>query len=328
MEKKKRKRSGGDENEENPENQEEGEGEIQYEDEKVTKEKGFFDEFIDSMKSGRASGRRKKKSEDEIRETHNLVEDFKVKMDIAMEDDRLANKQGKPALKKLMMITEVCNTLEKKNLQITFVENDILGTIKKWLEPLPDKSLPNIKIRENLLRVLLKFPPIETEDLRDSGIGKVIMFLSKHPLESAPNKKAAQQLIERWSRPIFGISEKFKDMDTVYDADFNNDNTVQDTGYRTNASFDLSAELEKNSNKRREVIPVKDNPTYHARIPDKIALDFKIRPKSKVSAENTVKKTKRTIEKNLNQKKAALVPGRGMIRRAIPISIEGRNMAH
>jgi transcription factor SPN1 len=38
------------------------------------------------------------------------------------------------------------------------------------------------------------------------------MFLYKHPLETKQNKKMAKFLIEKWSRPIFGISAKYQDL--------------------------------------------------------------------------------------------------------------------
>jgi transcription factor SPN1 len=53
---------------------------------------------------------------------------------------------------------------------------------------------------------------VQTEDLRESGIGRAIMLLSKHQHETLANKKSAKTLIELWSRPIFNLSSKYKDM--------------------------------------------------------------------------------------------------------------------
>jgi hypothetical protein len=39
--------------------------------------------------------------------------------------------------------------------------------------------------------------------LKNSGIGKMVMFLYKLPDETPANRKMAKQIVERWSRPIF-----------------------------------------------------------------------------------------------------------------------------
>ena len=39
--------------------------------------------------------------------------------------------------------------------------------------------------------------------LKNSGIGKMVMFLYKLPDETPSNRKMAKQIVERWSRPIF-----------------------------------------------------------------------------------------------------------------------------
>jgi transcription factor SPN1 len=41
-------------------------------------------------------------------------------------------------------------------LQDKFLERQAMNQIRMWLQPLPDNTLPNIKLREGLLRVLLK----------------------------------------------------------------------------------------------------------------------------------------------------------------------------
>jgi len=186
------------------ENQDElGTGE---EEEAKPKEPNFFDDFISSLKAGKG----KRKKDDIGIDQIETINDFKIKMDLAFEEDRAANQKGQPALSKLKMLGEVTEALDKKQLHTTYIENDLLPIIKKWLDPLPDRSLPNMKIRENLLRALMKFPPIDADELKDSGLGRVVMFLSKHPNETPQNKKVARMLIERWARPIFGIQEHFR----------------------------------------------------------------------------------------------------------------------
>ena len=51
--------------------------------------------------------------------------------------------------------------------------------LKNWLEPLPDWSLPNIKIRTSVLQLLLELPfdmgsnPECRRQLKESGLGRV-----------------------------------------------------------------------------------------------------------------------------------------------------------
>jgi transcription factor SPN1 len=50
------------------------------------------------------------------------------------------------------------------------------------------------------------------EQLKKSGLGKVIMFLSKSDEETTSNRKLAKELVDKWSRPIFNKSTRFEDM--------------------------------------------------------------------------------------------------------------------
>jgi hypothetical protein len=60
------------------------------------------------------------------------------------------------------------------------------GVLKAWLEPLPDGTLPNSKVRSTVLRLLGQLPvdcaqEDRKEQLKRSGLGRVIMFLYKVP---------------------------------------------------------------------------------------------------------------------------------------------------
>jgi hypothetical protein len=79
----------------------------------------------------------------------------------------------------------------------------ILSAVKMWLEPLPNKSLPAVNLRKTLLE-LLRNLPIETDHLRDSQVGRIVMFLARRPHESPDIQRLAKDLISRWSRPLIG----------------------------------------------------------------------------------------------------------------------------
>ncbi|CAN1233453.1 Protein IWS1 homolog 1, partial [Linum perenne] len=91
----------------------------------------------------------------------------------------------------------------RKQLQQEFIDHGVLTLLKNWLEPLPDGSLPNINIRAAMLRILTDLPlDLEQydrrEQLKKSGLGKVIMFLSKSDEETTSNRKLAKDLVDKW----------------------------------------------------------------------------------------------------------------------------------
>jgi transcription factor SPN1 len=142
------------------------------------------------------------------------VEAFLGKMDLAVDQDAEANQQGRPAIHKLVMLKEVEEVLENIHLHEDLLEAGLLNILKQWLEPLGDGSIPNVNVRTTLLRLLKKLPiNVEMfdrrEQLKKSGLGRMIMFYYKLPEESLTNKRTAQWLVEKWSRPIFELSTRY-----------------------------------------------------------------------------------------------------------------------
>ena len=79
----------------------------------------------------------------------------------------------------------------------------ILSAVRLWMEPLPNRSLPAPHLRKSLLELLRELP-IETDHLRESGIGRIVMFFGQRPKESPDIQRLARELVSRWSRPIIG----------------------------------------------------------------------------------------------------------------------------
>ncbi|CAB1347445.1 unnamed protein product [Coregonus sp. 'balchen'] len=152
-----------------------------------------FDVMLARKKAQSGKRRRNRDGGTFISDADDVVSAMITKMTEAAEEDRTLNAQKKPALKKLTLLpTE------------TFIDSGVMSAIKEWIGPLPDKSLPALKIREDLLKILQELPSVSQETLKHSGIGRAVMFLYKHPKESRPNKDLALKLIispKRWRGP-------------------------------------------------------------------------------------------------------------------------------
>lgn len=91
------------------------------------------------------------------------------------------------------------------------MDNQVLDVIKKWLEPNIRGHLSVPSIRKRLLEILQSLP-IETVHLRESGVGKIVMFYYQRKSESLEIRKLAGDLITTWSRPILGTSLNYSEM--------------------------------------------------------------------------------------------------------------------
>src|SRR5579859_821843 len=141
--------------------------------------------------------------EDKIRALKSSMEDAADK-----DFDAIKNKQ--PATNKLAMLPTVEATLAKSNLHEVILDNLLLMTLRRWLEPLPDRSLPAYSIQRTLLTSLTKLP-ITKEHLAESGIGKIIIFYRNSPRVEQSIRRLADGLWVEWSRPILRKSANFRD---------------------------------------------------------------------------------------------------------------------
>eukprot|EP00547_Thalassionema_nitzschioides_P002741 CAMPEP_0194215612 /NCGR_PEP_ID=MMETSP0156-20130528/17557_1 /TAXON_ID=33649 /ORGANISM="Thalassionema nitzschioides, Strain L26-B" /LENGTH=489 /DNA_ID=CAMNT_0038944175 /DNA_START=34 /DNA_END=1503 /DNA_ORIENTATION=- len=144
------------------------------------------------------------------------AKEFVNRMEEAADEDEKSIKEKTPAIKKLTMLSEVTDMLTKRDMMRHLLDNDILSTCKRWIQPLPNGSLGNVTVRQRIVEAISKMRGdngILSQDLKSSGIGQVIMILYKHKSETPSMKRELKKLIEQWSRPIFHKSADMKDLE-------------------------------------------------------------------------------------------------------------------
>jgi len=136
---------------------------------------------------------------------------LKIRMEQACEADNTAREKGEPAIHKLKMLPEVVALLNRNTVQHSIVDPDtnFLQSVKFFLEPLNDGSLPAYNIQRDLFSALTRLP-IEKEALLSSGIGKVVMYYTKSKKPEIGIKRIAERLLGEWSRPILKRSDDYK----------------------------------------------------------------------------------------------------------------------
>ena len=147
---------------------------------------GADDDMDDDELDGHKRTRRRRKklgamslgAEDMLNKVTGLLS----RMDTAAENDIESNAKRQPAIEKIKMLDEVEEACIHRDLQRMLLNEGLLGVLKAWIEPLSDGTLPNIKIRTTVLRILQKLP-IDTgndgdrANLKNSKIGSRVMFL-------------------------------------------------------------------------------------------------------------------------------------------------------
>lgn len=288
----------------------------------------------DEMKDLFKMGKKKKKNERSPAEIALLVENVMAELEVTAEEDAELNRQHKPAVNKLKKLPLLIEVLSKKQLQLEFLDHGVLNLLKSWLEPLPDGSLPNINIRTAILKILNDLPiDLEhydrREQLKRSGLGKVIMFLSRSDEEINVNRRLAKDLVDKWSRPIFNKSTRFEDMrNTEDDRVPYRRPSVKKPAAKAAGMQSRDGDLDLDLSQPRSG---ESSSRQHASRPEATPLDFVIRPQSKIDPDEIRARAKQATQDQhrmkMNKKLQQLRAPKKKQLQATKLSVEGRGMA-
>lgn len=251
-----------------------------------------------------------------------MVENLLAQMEVAVEEDLRAFENRKPALNKLRLLARVEEVLAMRKLHGELLDSGLLGVLKAWIEPMPDGTLPNSKIRSSVLNMLTRLPvdcsfEDRKEQLKRSGLGRIIMFLSKLPDELPANRRVARELVDKWSRPILAprrdkqIEEE--EMQRILEA-----RQARERAQRASNPVPDDGDLPT-----AQLRPGQAGFRYHAHIPQAASLDYVNKPVSKVASLDKKSSGKNT-EHRLTKKLRSM--GKVSSKRAADVKVEGRNV--
>jgi len=271
-----------------------------------------FDMMMEKKKAERK--RRRKKDIDLINDNDDAIAKMIADMRLAAREDRERNADRQPATKKISMLPVVMTQLRKADLQAAFVEANVLSVLTDWLAPMPDKSLPSVQIRKSILSLLFTLLIDDHTRLKESGIGKAVMYLYKHPRELRENKIIAGKIINSWARPIFNLATDFKSI------------SKEERQERDQTTIPRRARQEVVNESEEPLRPGDPGWCYRARVPQPVNKDYVNRPQwqNEVDMSRKKEKSSNRFDKYIkigNEKKKG-----GKTKRAVAISIEGTKM--
>ncbi|MBN3270854.1 IWS1 protein, partial [Polyodon spathula] len=294
--------------------------------------KDFMSDFDVMLARKKALGGKRRRNRDGgtfISDADDVVSAMIAKMTEAAEEDRTLNGQKKPALKKLTLLPTVVMHLKKQDLKETFIDSGVMSAIKEWIGPLPDKSLPALKIREELLRILQELPSVSQETLKHSGIGRAVMYLYKHPKESRSNKDLAGKLINEWSRPIFGLTSNYKAMTREERQQRDLDQQMPTRRRLSSGGQTPRRDLDKVlTGEEKALRPGEPGFCARARVPMPSNKDYVVRPRWNVDTEaNRAVSSKKGLSRlEKHKRRIAEQRKRQKLQGAVKISVEGNRM--
>ncbi|KIK16122.1 hypothetical protein PISMIDRAFT_30950 [Pisolithus microcarpus 441] len=217
-----------------------------------------FDAILKSKKSSRP---KKRKNDEDVldRYADEEVSRLREAMLNAAADDEQANRDKLPATNKLKLLPQVMEVLRKQSLSQSIMDNNLLEGVRRWLEPLPDRSLPALNIQRDFFPILRKMEFIDSPVLRESGLGRIVLFYTKCKRVHPDIQRIANDLVSTWSRPIIKRSASYRDRVIPVAAD----ESAERNNERLNAILARAKEQEKNRIRKNAVmIPQRQYGSY------------------------------------------------------------------
>lgn len=141
----------------------------------------------------------------------------------------------------------------------SIIDNNLLEGVRRWLEPLPDRSLPALDIQREFFPILKKMEFIDTNVLKESKLGRVVVFYTKCKRVSPDIARMANNLVSAWSRPIIKRSASYRDR-AIKTVDIQ---SGEAGGERLNAILARARDGERNRVRRNAVaIPLRELGSY------------------------------------------------------------------
>jgi len=278
-----------------------------------------------------------------ISDADDIVNRLMHEMKSASENDREAIQKKQPALYKLKMLPRLLQHLNRQDMKESLIEGGIFSGIADWLTPIQKYVLPHLSIRRQLLKALSDLPLVSAETLKSSNVGKAVMFIYKHPKEIRANKEIAGRLIQKWSRPLFGLNDNFKSMSRSDREQRDLEQFPPSKKQKTSeagasSSTDLNGNSLDQGEERGTLRPGDKGFVMRARVPMPSNKDYVIRPKWNVGSEGgedggmtsasymNKSKAKKDTRLDKHIKSFAEKKRRSKLQRAVNISLQGNKM--
>jgi transcription factor SPN1 len=226
-----------------------------------------LDMQIEAILKPKKTSRVKKRKKDAEEEALDRFADEEVArlhdaMLAAAAEDEQSNKEKLPATAKLKLLPQVMEVLRKASLAQSIIDNHLLTGVRRWLEPLPDRSLPALNIQLDFFPILQKMEFIDSEVLKESGLGRIVLFYTKCKRVTPEIARIAESLVSSWSRPIIKRSASYRDRVIPLAPEGDGEGT-RTGGERLNAILARAKESEKNRVRKNAVsIPQRELGNY------------------------------------------------------------------
>jgi len=183
----------------------------------------------------------------------------------------------------------VCLPFLRSKVADRMLDNGLLRALCAWIAPESDGSLPNVRLRTVIYHILETLNVNETNLLSSEGLGKRVMRLWKSPEETLANRRLLESLMEKWMRPMLGLSTDYRKSQEV------EEERAQEI-FRRKAIIDAQPKAINYNPKR-------------ARIPEPARFDYAIRPQAtedheaaEEEARESAKKPQETRKQMLNKR--------------------------